>query len=181
MRRNVGASGDECGRTGAAWHFQIGTDHGEGDACRLGRMPVGGWFDILAMDSDAGDQEAGDLGAGGPTGTVASEMVPVWGAAEPTVTDFASLPVLRREGWEFEAILGQMGGSDSPQAEEDDGQGYDTGGVVAREQGDLRTEPIYFVAIFSKIVACVTAGIMRFYQYSIRIHFSVCFWFFAFD
>ena len=32
----------------------------------------------------------------------------------------------------------------------------------------------YFVAIFSKIVACVTAGIMRIYQYSIRIHFSVC-------
>ena len=35
-------------------------------------------------------------------------------------------------------------------------------------------EPIFSLAIFSKIVSCVTAGIMRIYQYSIRIHFGVC-------
>ena len=34
--------------------------------------------------------------------------------------------------------------------------------------------PFYFVAISSKIVAFVTARIMRIYQYSIWIHFSVC-------
>ena len=33
-------------------------------------------------------------------------------------------------------------------------------------------EPIYFVAIFTTIVACVTAGIMRNYQDLIRIHFG---------
>ena len=41
-------------------------------------------------------------------------------------TDFTSLVELWREGWEFDATKGQMGGSDSPQAEEDDGEGYDT-------------------------------------------------------
>ena len=35
-------------------------------------------------------------------------------------------------------------------------------------------EPNYFVAVFWKIVACLTDGIMRIYQYLIRIHFSVC-------
>ena len=34
--------------------------------------------------------------------------------------------------------------------------------------------PYNFVAIFPKIVACVTAEIMRIYQFSIRIQFSVC-------
>ena len=34
--------------------------------------------------------------------------------------------------------------------------------------------PFYFAAIFSKIVACVTAEIMRIYQHWIRIHFKVC-------
>ena len=34
--------------------------------------------------------------------------------------------------------------------------------------------PFYFFAIFSKIIACVTSGIVRIYQYSIRKHFSIC-------
>ena len=33
--------------------------------------------------------------------------------------------------------------------------------------------PLYFVSNFTKIVACKTAEIMKIYQYSIRIHFSV--------
>ena len=45
----------------------------------------------------------------------------------------------------------------------------------------FRGNPFYFVAIFSKIVACVTAKIMRIHQFSIRIQFCVCldlyFWF----
>ena len=46
-------------------------------------------------------------------------------------------------------------------------------GKYPKKSGKLRN-PFYFVAIFSKIVACVTSGIMRIYQDSIRIHFSVC-------
>ena len=49
--------------------------------------------------------------------------------------------------------------------------------ALARRHGgvkDIFATIIYFVAIFSKIVAYVTAGIMRIYQYSIRIHFIIC-------
>ena len=62
---------------------------------------------------------------------------------------------------------------------------YVASGPVQGTAGNVFNIPLYairfenaavnsFLAIFSKIVACVTTGIMRIYQYTMRIHFSLC-------